>query len=481
MRALLCVLIACASFAVQAAGMGYDDARHLLARSGFAPTEAEVQSYAQLTRAQAVDKLLSETRRVAQTPAPAWVNEPPVALRDFKQLSDVARKQLQRLQIERGVEMRGWWYQEMLTTSTPLTERMTLFWHNHFVSSQQKVKSAQLMYRQHLLLREQALGNFGGLLHAVSKDPAMIVYLDNASNRRGQPNENFAREVMELFTLGVGNYTEQDIKEAARAFTGWSVDRTNGEFRFYPLFHDTGPKTVLGRSGDLDGDAVLDILLAQAQTAEFISAKLWCEFISPEPDPKEVKRLARLFREARYEIKPLLRAMFTSDAFFAPANRGTLIKSPVDFLVGTLRQFDIEGVDMRLLVFSGRQLNQDLFGPPNVKGWPGFDTWINSTTLLGRKQFMERIFRAEEMPLDRRTLREEMGRGAERAMAGQAMLANVRFDTAAFFSGFKGSEDQRRASVQRLVLSTPASPKASPKERIEFIRQLVLDPVYQLK
>ena len=481
MRTLLCVLIACTHFAVQAAGMGYDDARHLLARSGFAPTELEVQSYAQLTRAQAVDKLLSETRSGAQTPAPAWVNEPPVALRGFKQLSDEARKQLQRQQIERGVEMRGWWYQEMLTTPTPLTERMVLFWHNHFVSSQQKVKSAQLMYRQHLLLRQQALGNFGELLHAVSKDPAMIVYLDNASNRRGQPNENFAREVMELFTLGVGNYTEQDIKEAARAFTGWSVDRANGEFRFYPLLHDAGPKTVLGRSGDLDGDAVLDILLAQPATAEFISAKLWREFISPEPDPKEVKRLARLFREARYEIKPLLRAMFTSDAFYAPANRARLIKSPVDFLVGTQRQFGIEGLDTRLLVFAGRQLNQDLFGPPNVKGWPGFDTWINSTTLLGRKQFMERIFRAEEMPLDRRTLREEMEPGAARAMAGQAMLANVRFDTASFFSGFKGSEDQRRASVQRLVLSTPVSPKANTMERMEFIRQLVLDPVYQLK
>ena len=461
--------------------MGYDDARHLLARSGFAPTVAEVQIYAKLTRAQAVDKLLNETRSAAQTPAPSWVNEPPTSLRDIKQLSDEARKQLQRQQIERGVELRGWWYQEMLATPTPLTERMTLFWHNHFVSSQQKVKSAQLMYRQHVLLRRQALGNFGELLHAVSKDPAMIVYLDNATNRRGHPNENFAREVMELFTLGVGHYTEQDIKEVARAFTGWSLDRATGEFRFYPLLHDAGPKTVLGRSGDFDGDAVLDILLAQPQTAELISTKLWREFVSPNADAKEVKRLAAIFREARYEMKPLLRALFTSDAFYAPANRARLIKSPVDLLVGTLRQFGIKGVDTRLLVFSGRQLNQDLFGPPNVKGWPGGEDWINSTTLLARKQFMERIFRMEEMPIDRRTLRNEMGASAAREMAGQAMVANLRFDAPTFFDAFKGGEEQRRTSVERLVLAGPASHKPAATERIEFIRQLVLDSAYQLK
>lgn len=481
MRTIISFLFALTTFTAQAAGMGYDDARHLLARTGFAPVESEVQAYAKLSRAQAADKLLSETRSEAQTPPPSWVSEPPAPMRDIQRLPEEEKKALLRQQIERGVELRGWWYREMLDTPTPLTERMTLFWHNHFVSGQQKVKSAQLMYRQHVLLRRYALGNFGELLHAVSKDPAMIVYLDSASNRRGRPNENFAREVMELFTLGMGHYTEQDIQEAARAFTGWSLDRESFEFRFYRFLHDGGTKTVLGRSGDFDGDAVLDILLAQPQTAEFISAKLWREFVSPDPDVKEVQRLARILREARYEMKPLLRALFSSEAFYAPAHRARLIKSPVDLLVGTLRQFGIEGLDVRLLAFAGRQLNQDLFGPPNVKGWPGGDDWINSTTLLARKQFMERIFRAEEMPLDRRALREEMGPGAARAMAGQALLANLRFDVAAFFGGFKGGEAQQRASVERLVLSSPASRKPAASERTEFIRQLVLDPVYQLK
>ena len=481
MRIFIAGLLAWLSLSVHAAGMGYDDARHLLSRTGFAPREEEVQAYAQLTRAQAVDKLLAETRPTAQTPAPDWVNEPFVPRRKFKDLSEEEKKALQRQQFQRGVVLRGWWYQEMLTTPTPLTEHMTLFWHNHFVSSQQKVKSAQMMYRQNVLLRQYALGNFGDLLHAVAKDPAMLLYLDNATNRRGEPNENFAREVMELFTLGMGNYTEQDVKEAARAFTGWSLDRDSGTFRFYPRLRDQGIKTVLGHSGDFDGDAVLDILLAQPQTAEFITAKLWREFVSPNPDTQEVKRLAKIFRDSHYEMKPLLRALFTSDAFYAKKNRAALIKSPVELLVGTLRQFGIEDVDTRVLAFSGRQLNQDLFGPPNVKGWPGGEEWINSTTLLARKQLLARLFRAEEMPVEQPMQRTGFAMNARRAMARQAMMANWRFDAARFFSAFPGSAEQQRAGVERLVLARAPEHAPSATDRIGFIRQLVLDPVYQLK
>src|SRR5258706_158646 len=194
-----------------------------------------------------------------------------------------------------------------------------------FAGRQQKVKANQLMYRQNLLLRRHALGNFAVLLHAIARDPAMVVYLDSASNRKGEPNENFAREVMELFTLSEGHYTENDIKEAARAFTGWSLARETFGFRFRPMLHDDGDKTVLGRSGRFDGDQVLDILLAQPATAEFITAKLWKEFISPTPDEREVKRLAKLFRDSGYELTPLLSALLASDAFFAPADRGPLV------------------------------------------------------------------------------------------------------------------------------------------------------------
>ncbi|MCL6555290.1 MAG: DUF1800 domain-containing protein [Burkholderiales bacterium] len=457
------------SLAAFAAGMGYDDAQHLLLRTGFAPTEAEVQATARLSRREAVEKILAAATSRARTPPPTWVDEPPRWPRRLKDLSEEEKQALFREEIRRSLELRAWWYREMLATPSPLTERMTLFWHNHFVSSQQKVKVAQLMYRQNQLLRSEALGNFATLLHAIARDPAMVLYLDSASNRRGQPNENFARELMELFTLGAGHYTEQDVKEAARAFTGWSLDRASGEFRFHPRLHDDGRKTVLGHSGMLDGDDVIDILLAQPATAEFIVTKLWREFVSPEVDLAEVRRLAEVFRSAHYELKPLLRALFLSDAFWARENRGALIKSPVELLVGTVHQFGLDDLDARLLAVAGRSLGQDLFAPPNVKGWPGGEAWINSTTLLARKQILARMFRAEEMPVD----------GRDGPMAGKGM--RPLFDAARFFDGFPGGEAERRTQVQRLVLGEAPRPPLAADDRLEFLRQLVLDPAYQLK
>jgi len=301
-----------------------------------------------------------------------------------------------RTRFQQGLELRAWWLREMLATESPLTERMTLFWHGHFATSQQKVRSNQLMYRQNVLLRREALGNFGTLLHAIARDPAMLVYLDNAGSRRGAPNENFAREVMELFTLGEGRYGEADVKEAARAFTGWSLERGTGEFTYRRIWHDYGEKTVLGRKGRFDGDDILDVLLERPETARFIAAKLWREFISPQPDAAEVERWAQVFREARYEVKPLLRAIFLSKAFWAEENRSALVKSPVDLAVGTMRASGMNPFDLRPAVFACASLGQNLFAPPNVKGWPGGNAWIDSATLLARKQWLERIFRGAE-------------------------------------------------------------------------------------
>jgi uncharacterized protein (DUF1800 family) len=244
-----------------------------------------------------------------------------------------------------------------------------------------------------VLLRREALGNFATLLHAIARDPAMLVWLDNAGSRRQAPNENFAREVMELFTLGEGRFGERDVKEAARAFTGWSLDRETGEFMLRRAWHDTGTKTLLGASGRFDGDEVLDILLARPETGEFIAAKLWRELVSPTPDAAEVRRWGEIFREARYEVKPLLRAVLTSESFWSAANRATLVKSPVDLVVGTMRTYGVRPMDLRASVLACAGLGQNLFSPPNVKGWPGGTAWIDSSTLLGRKQWLERFFR----------------------------------------------------------------------------------------
>jgi len=477
------VLLAACAFA-RAAAMGYDDARHLLNRTGFGATDAEIRAYAALGREEAVERLLAGARREASIRPPAFVDEPFVPFYKLRQMGAEQRQAEQRKLMEQGFELRAWWLREMSLGPSPLTERMTLFWHNHFATSQQKVRAGQLMYRQNALLRSEALGNFGRLLHAVAKDPAMLIYLDNARSRREAPNENFAREAMELFTLGEGHYAERDVKEAARAFTGWSLDRDTGEFTYRRLWHDYGEKTVLGTSGRLDGDEVIDILLARTETAEFIAAKLWREFVSPHPDPAEVRRWAAAFRGSGYEIKPLVRAALMSEAFWSPANRAALIKSPVDLVVGTMRTFDIRPFDLRPAVFACAALGQNPFSPPNVKGWPGGEAWITSATLLGRKQWLERLFRGSDPITPSNDMREAQAKAEgpdrfrrvlERGMTDYAFDAGKFSRAIAQGGGVTGS-------LERLALAAPpVSPAGEEHDVLERVRQLVADPAFELK
>jgi len=471
---------------VNAAGMGFDDARLLLNRTGFAASQSEVNEFAGLSREQGVERILSGIRNTTVTAPPAWVNDPITPPRVLRNLSQEQRKAWRQDEIRKGIELRAWWLQEMIVTPSPLTEKMTLFWHNHFVSSQQKVKYSKLMYRQNVLLRKYALGNFGTLLHAVSRDPAMIIYLDSATNRRGHPNENFAREVMELFTLGEGHYTERDVKEAARAFTGWSIDPETGDFRWRPFFHDDGDKTVLGKTGDYDGDDVLNILLERPETAEFVVAKMWREFVSPAPDPKEVARIANQFRGSGYEIKVALRGMLLSEAFYSQNNRAALTKSPVELVVGTLRQFDFSVPDALPFAFTVAQLGQNLFSPPNVKGWPGGEAWITSATLLARKQFLDRLFRAQEMPRGVRTGMKGMGKpkaggilGTEGRERFVRAMEGIQFDANRWLSQF--NIDPRTQAVRLALASAPVDRIEENAHGLELIREITRDPVYQLE
>ncbi len=523
---LAAVLLLATGLVHAAAGpMGYADARHLLARTGFGPTDAEIRAFAGLTREQAVTRLLRDARAEAATPPPAWAVEtgPTGAPRGDNVSEDVGRAYRQ-LQVRHDVELRSWWLQEMLTTSSPLTERMTLFWHNHFVSSQQKVRVARYMYAQNALLRANALGNFGTMLHAVSKDPAMLIYLDTAQSRKGQPNENFAREVMELFTLGEGHYNEQDIKEAARAFTGWSIDRDAGQYLFRPGIHDNGVKTVLGTTGRFDGDAVLDVLLARPQTSEFVTAKLWREFVSPEPDAREVKRIAQVFRGQNLDVKPALCALLLSDAFWAPENRGALVKSPVELVVGTLRQLELTPTAATPFANATTGMGQVLLSPPNVKGWPGGEVWINSTTLLARKQFLDRLVRVAEAPapmaaaaasaplpnagetVESRAAdatpsmavaivaattappteaEENRARARRAALALERGMRNLQFDATAWVAQRQGDTPAAKMdAAHTLLLPLPAvtaEVPAADADAASFVRATLLDPAYQLK
>ena len=486
------------SFAEEAA-IGLDGARHLLGRTGFAVSNADIQVFSALTRSDAADRLIKSATAttVAITPPPAWVTEPPMAPAKLRALSLEKRQVEQRRNVEHASQLREWWFREMLSTPSPLKEKMTLFWHNHFATSQQKVRFTPLLYRQNLLLRRNALGNFGSLLREIARDPAMLIYLDGVNSRKEQPNENFAREVMELFTLGEGNYGERDVKEAARAFTGWSVDRDTGDFMFRRAIHDGGSKTVLGKSGNFDGDQVIDVLLNRPETALFIARKLSKEFVSAMPDEREVIRLAVIFRASGYDIAKLMRAILTSDAFYALANRAALIKSPVEFVVGTMKTFEIETPNLRPFVIASALLGQNLFTPPNVKGWPGGEAWINSATLLGRKQLLDRLFKNEDrMDIAMRSVDEMAaangdapppGRDARMQRQMERQMGGIRWNLDNWTKGFVDAP--RGLSVAtgvpqmtRVVLPmAPMRPLIRNDNPADLVRQLVTDPAYQLK
>lgn len=475
--------------------LGAEGAKRLLTRTGFAPNTDEIARYAPLDRRAAVERLLAEARTAAVTPPPGWIDEPIVAPRALRAMNEEQRRTERQRAIRRGFELRGWWLREMVATPSPLAERMTLFWHNHFVSAQPKVRWAQLMYRQNLLLREHALGNFGALLHAVAKDPAMLVYLDAATSRRGSPNENFAREVMELFTLGEGQYSERDVKEAARAFTGWSIDPDRGTFVFRPRLHDDGEKTVLGRTGHFDGDAVLDILLEQPATARFIVGKLWREFVSPQPDATRVEAIAQRFRASGYEIRVALRELLLQPEVVAPVGDDALVKSPVELVVGFVRQSGAELAQPVGAAIAVAAMGQNLFAPPNVRGWPGGEAWINTQTLLARKQFLDRALSraaALQAAMETATTGEAAGEAGQatglRRRAELAQAPAVRLDSAAWLEAIAGLAPERpidAATAGRLADALLAVPPVAPPQpstlALDALRAVVLDPAYQLK
>ncbi|RQQ59469.1 DUF1800 domain-containing protein [Burkholderia stagnalis] len=471
-----------------------DDAQFFLSRTGFTPAPADVARLVGMTRAQAVAEVLGNVRHEPITTWPDWLGELPPTRAERQAQAPDQRRDAQRLRNQRYDGLRAAWINEMVATPSPLTERMTLFWHGHFTSGQDKVPFPQTMAAQNALLRREALGNFGTLLHAVAKDPAMLQYLDGASNRKGRPNENFAREVMELFTLGEGHYTQRDVTEAARAMTGWTIDPDTLRFVARPEWHDAGDKTILGETGAFDGDGFLDILLKQPQAARFIAATLWREFVSDTPDAGELETVAERFRASGYEIRAALGALWSTDAFWDPRNRGVLVKSPAEFVVGTVRLFDVGYGDPQMLANTVRTLGQNLFYPPNVKGWPGGAAWINSTTLLARKQFVEQLFRATETA----GMRPAAVNGSAREMATMNVgmprgappkpgRGGLRFDLERWLAQYRVRPQAAAGLSTELQLQHAVLP-VPPVAAIDtgstgsaYLEALLMDPAYQLK
>ena len=389
-----------------------DKARHLLERAGFGGTPQEVARLARMTPAEAVRSLVyyqntpdpftpfedsgshddglepfASSRPAATDLAKATgeslgVKVKPSGNRRVQQVADRYLYWLRASRLETH-RLGYWWANRMLNTSRPLQEKLTLFWHGHFATSEEKVHDYRKLQIQNETLRSHANGKFRELLLAVAKDPAMLAYLDAGVNVKGAPNENFAREIMELFTMGVGHYSETDIKEAARAFTGWNYNKLS--FVLNPSQHDDSVKTVLGQTGRFDGEQVIDILLSQPATADFIAAKLYRYFVREELSPELKTQLGKVLRDSGYDIAAFMQTLLLSQDFYSAASMGTRIKPPVELLISTYKKMALKAVP-GIPDFNEQteMLGQKLFYPPNVAGWANGRSWITPGLLLAR-------------------------------------------------------------------------------------------------
>ena len=349
---------------------------HLLRRTGFGASATDLDRYRAMGTSKAIEALLG------------FAGTSNASL-------DAALPPLDPATIAPGgatvTSLQAWWLQRMVESARPLEEKMTLFWHGLLTSGLDKAGPAQ-MFVQNQLYRRMALSNFDDLLKAVSKDPAMMVYLDTETNRKGKPNENYARELMELFTTGIGHYTEDDVRESARAFTGWTLKgakqpRLATQSQFLARLHDEGSKTFLSKTGNFTGDDIVEMIVPLRATAERLSSRLFAFFVYPNPEPDIVHHLADVFQSKRYSVGALVREIFKLDAFYSARAYRSLIKSPAELAAGVLKATT---ADNRVYVATAAAMppmGQVLFYPPNVAGWPAGTSWINSSTLLARINF----------------------------------------------------------------------------------------------
>lgn len=352
-----------------------EHAAHLYRRAGFGADQQTLEQAAGDGLAKTVKQLLN-TQHEAE------------AVNEFdSQMDHLA------MQVMGGGDPRrlsAWWLYRMRFSPSPLREKMTLFWHGHFATSAAKVVKPRLMLKQYRLLQQHALGDFAEMVQGISRDPAMLIWLDSKTNSKLRPNENYAREILELFCLGVGNYTEKDIKEIARCFTGWGL---RGErFVFNKYQHDEGEKRFFGASGNMNGDEAVEVISKQPAAARFIARKLVRFFVAEEPvlDDAMIEPLAVQLRENGFKIQPVMRTILSSRVFYSDHAMGCMVRSPIELALGLLTSFDMT-TDFNKLANSLDQLGHAVFFPPNVKGWDGGRTWINGSTLLMRANMVHRL------------------------------------------------------------------------------------------
>jgi uncharacterized protein (DUF1800 family) len=436
----------------------FGTAAHLLNRAGFGGPPKQIEHLASLGHEEAVLSLVNYETVSDDTPKPDWAKPDPTRaerLRAARDADEMKRREMQRTeqqtQRQNIVDLKYWWLRRMAEGPRPLQEKMTLFWHGHFATSMEKVRDAYLMWMQNELFRQHATGNWLTLLVAMAKDPAMLVWLDQGQSRKEHPNENFAREVMELFTLGEGHYTEKDVTEAARAFTGWSYDRPNQEFVERPRFHDNGEKTFLGRTGNLNGQDVLETIAAQPQSGKFISGKIWDFFAGEYPSEELNDALADVFQKSGNNFKPLLISILMSEEFYSETVVRNQVKSPVQWLVSSVRVLERDLPGPFICYGLTRNLGQDLFAPPNVKGWDGGLSWITTNNLLAR--YNEAAILAQGDVNMLRTTLAGLGIGGGQANGGNgnAMQNRLRFARLGSVDAEKILTAEERSDKKKLV------------------------------
>lgn len=449
---------------------------HLYSRFGFGLNYPEASALGQKSLNEVVNALVVTSTAGSYLTA---IGKDDVPLRKEAVGSGMSGKDYRNLVSDKLRELNLAWIKKLLETENVLLEKQTLFWHNHFAC---RVRQPYLMQELNNIHRRFAFSSFRDLLVEVCKSPAMLLYLNNNQNRKEHPNENFARELMELFTLGRGHYSEQDVREVARAFTGWGVERDTGEFAFKAKQHDEGSKTIFNRSGTFGGEDVINMLISNKQTAYFLCKKMYRYYVNDTVNEAHVKELAEFYYQNQYNTGALLKKIMTSPWFWSPENMGCNIKPPVDFLVGLSRQFNIRYTNYEVLFRLQRALGQQLFYPPNVAGWPGGKYYIDSSRLLLRMQLPSALLNNGELEVE---VKLDDADDEAKQPPENATVLSRRFETETDWS--KVLEQNRALSHDKLLklyLLCAPSPALAEKtkgdDQKETILKIISMPEYSL-
>lgn len=454
--------------------LSQEDALHLLRRATLGVSRADLARAQQMTTRQAVQALFSGNR--TPTP-PAWATVDPMT--ESFPSPDARRQEYYR----RYAELQQWWLRLMIESGFSILEKLVFFWHNHYCSDYLKVYYPQYMYLQNQTFRQMAWGNVRELARAMVADPAMLIYLDNVASIKGNPNENFARELLELFTLGVNHYTEHDIVEAARALTGWRIQGMRGVFN--QQLWDPGVKEFLGRRGNFNADDIINIIFEQDQAARFIAAKIYRTFVYEVPNPDIVEQLAQLLKANNFELRPVLEVLLASEHFFDPVFRGAQIKSPLELVVGLCRQLSFTALPLDYAIERMAKLTLELLNPPTVEGWKGYHLWINTNTYPLRERFAEYFVDGKRNDnFQNFPSAPDVRRFAESFPSNTSARDFVR-DVAAFMLAIPPGPKAESALLEELLLGAPEYEWSLSMSNVELrlrslLKALVTLPEYQL-